>query len=242
MQPPARRAPCPVQIERARLVRQERDFFFSNLNLLLDNEQTILSVDEYFFCQPSFARGGRPMCSSSLNLGTLLLGWRTQLFIDICQNALGQRQDRAICGGRAFVYFFAGPMSGTGWSGYCPNCKGGNFTWNNSRTNERADFVSAANQQFQNWSEGLEFDFYPSFKFSFGNPARVPSIEAKMRKVKRPLVNGVSTYELVDELKSGCVRPPTPSDKTLLREFLILKQGDLEPAKIKLLDTRGSTS
>lgn len=45
-------------------------------------------------------------------------------------------------------------------------------------------------------------------------------------RVKSPLVAAVSVSELIEELQAGRIRNPTPKDKTLLREFLIVEHGE----------------
>ena len=56
--------------------------------------------------------------SGHINVGTLLLGWRTGILLDKCRSKLGVRKSYYSCIGTAHVYHFGGRGSGTSWSGF----------------------------------------------------------------------------------------------------------------------------
>jgi len=229
MKPPAHKPFTRWQIESTRLASHERHLFFDNLDLLLTNEQAILSVDEYFFCRPIFATYG-VYFSRPIVLGTLLLGWRDGILRDYCCTKLGQRSDGYTSGGTSHVYFFGGISSGTKSAGYCTTC-GSLHTVNRHLIFERMAFQ----EQCRDWTEVLQLEHYPAFKFSFGEPARVPTTEAKMRKLKAPLIKAMSVAELINELLAGNPREATASDRRLLPEHVLVKNGDRSGLKkIKL--------
>ena len=124
MQPPARRPPDPWQIERTRIRKLERRLFFQNLDLIIAHEADILRCDEYFFCRPAFAGHYLMYLSGHINVGTLLLGWRTGILLDECRSKLGVRKSYYSCIGTAHVYHFGGRGSGMSWSGFCRTCGG----------------------------------------------------------------------------------------------------------------------
>jgi hypothetical protein len=231
MNPPAHRPPTPAQEEHRRLSSEEHELFFENLDLVLQHEKAILLCDEYFFCTPEFAGYGL-YSNFSLNVGTLLLGWRHGIFIDTCQKMLGPRKEKYTCGGKVYVNRFGGLLSGTGWGGFCQSCKNIDFVWDGTLTWIRWEFGRSSNKQFKNYVD--ETEEYKTSKFSFADPALVPVI--KTRPVRRWLVKALSVAELIDELKNNRARPATPKDKTRLIEFLTVNHGEKAPSeKIKLI-------
>jgi hypothetical protein len=221
MPPHAHRPPTPEQREHWRLSALQFALFFPNLNLILAHERDILSCDDYFFCRPEFSGYGI-YSSAHINVGTLLLGWRHGLFIDTCRAQLGLRKEKYSCGGKSYVYHFGGLLSGTGWSGYCSSCGNHKFVWESTLTHLRMNFASSANRHFKDRVEDLEE--FEGTNFSFGPEALVPAI--KTRKVTRSLVEIVSIPDLVNELQTGCIRPPTAKSKTLLTKFLHVDYGE----------------
>ncbi len=206
------------ETERSTSEIKEQDIFFSNLELVLSHEADILASDDYFFCKPtfaSFALGG----TVQIRLGTLLVGWRTGDLIDKCPIIT---ETRAPCGGKSFVFRFGGLFSGTGWRGYCTTCKKSQFTWEGSKTMDRIGFVSTFNDLLKSAVE--ETEQYETTVYSLKDDAIVPAV--KERKVTRSLVPEVTTFDLIEELKSGKSRKPTAKDKTLLPEFITIGGGD----------------
>ena len=66
--------------------RWEADFRLlkDNLELLLDRQNTILDVPEYFFCAPAFASCNWPYVAGSgpIYLGYLVQGWNNGVLTD----------------------------------------------------------------------------------------------------------------------------------------------------------------
>lgn len=234
MQPPAHRKPSPEQEEYWRVAALERELFIANLDLVLEHERDILSCDEYFFCRPEFTHYG-VYSNGHINVGTLLLGWRDGLFIDKCQAVLGPRKEKYSCGGKSYVYRFGGLLSRTGWGGFCTSCGNTEFVWDGTLTFERMHLASSANKQFKDRVEGLEE--YEGQNFSFGKEALV--LARKTRPVTRSLVEMVTVPELVKELQAGEIRGATGKDKTLLKEYLTIENGEgMLVRKIKLIESQ----
>lgn len=84
------------------------------------------------------------------------------------------------------------------------------------------NFASSANRQFKD--RVVEVEEFEGTNFSFGSEALLPAI--KTRKVTRSLVEIVSVPDLVNELRTGRIRPPTLKDKTLLTKFLHVEYGE----------------
>lgn len=190
-------------------MEESAQLFFANLQLIVAHEADILRCDEYFFCRPEFSTYGISCFSSYINVGTLLLGWRKGILIEPCRLVAGARKAKYSCSGRAYVFRFGGLASGTGWTGFCPTCGGSGRRMDGCRTMERVRFVGAINDTYKDWAEGLELEYFPSQKFSFGEPSIVPSPSARMKRTKLPLVAAVSVEQLIEELQSGRIRKPT---------------------------------
>lgn len=233
--PPAHRQPSAEQLKFAHLARQEIAFFFSNLDLLLAHERAILRNDRYFFCRPNFATYGIYF-SRPITLGALLIGWRLGTLRDYCCTKLGPREDNYTSGGSSHVYHFAGMGSGARSVGFCTTCKGFSRSYN-KRIFERMVFVESIQTQCQDWVEGLQLEHFPATRFSFGEPAIVPTTAGRLKRTKLFLIESATVSEVVEELKTGKIRAPTAKDKTLLPEFLNLGvYGTKETKTIRLIE------
>lgn len=219
--PPAHRVPSLEQIESARLAKQDIGVFFSNLDVLLAAEQTILSCDQYFFCRPPFATYGI-YGSKQITLGALLIGWRLGILRDFCCTKLGPRTDKYSIGGTSHVYHFGGLSSGPKSVGFCTTCKGYKRSYN-KLIFERMTFVESIQEQCKDWVEGLEITHSPPTKYNFVVPAIVPSSAGRLRRTKLFLVEAVTVKQLVAELTTGNIRAPTSKDKTLLPKKVFVK-------------------
>ena len=213
MQPASHRPPSAGQLEYWHKVKTERRLFFSNFELILAHQQDILDCDEYFFCRPAFACYGI-YCSKSMPLGTLILGWRNGILLEPCPILVPddsmKPQKQLPCGGKSYIYHFGGMPSGTGRLGYCISCDGSQFTYDKQLPRQRFDFANQAEKQFKDWAEGLELEHFRTSKFSFAEPAIVPTTGARMRWIKLPLVEAVSVEQLIKELRKGRIRTPLP--------------------------------
>lgn len=179
---------------------EEQDLFADNLSLILEHEQTILNVCEYFFCPLSFAwcsilwvGGSGPFC-----LGHLLLGWESNILVDKCSK----------CGRRLLITCFGGSaLSGcNGFSGICIACE----VWQHERGaghfRERMTFAVNIRKQFP--QQIYYWETYEGFNFRWGGNGMDPA--TKCRLAVKPVVEAVNLAALVQELASGQIRTGKP--------------------------------
>jgi hypothetical protein len=222
--PPANRPPSAVQIERARMVNEEYKLFFDNLDLILANEMVILSCDQYFFCRPEFSNFAQYI-TRPVALGALLLGWRHGILRErCCRNT--ERQGNRQQDGSAYIYFGGGPASHIWWRAYCPTCRRSTRHDGYEQFKMKDRFCVAAAQQAKDWTDELVVVRYHSAKFSWGEPAVVPTVSTKVVKRRTLLVEAVTVKQLIEALTARSIRPPTPRDRSLVLERVTWTNSD----------------
>jgi len=221
--PSAHRTPSAAQIERARQVNEEFDLFFGSIDLVLAHEAAILACDEYFFCRPAFSGYGQ-YTAKPLPLGVMLLGWRLGILREQC------------CAKNAWLIFFAGGSASTTWRrGYCPDCQKSERRYGYEVCVEKIRFCMDICEQVRDWVEVVEIEHFPSQTFSFAEPAIAPCYAGKIRKVRKLLVEAATVAQLITELRTGNVRPPTAREKSLVPDKLTWKVGNAEQKAYQII-------
>jgi len=168
----------------------ENKLFCENLRLIIENSDTILKREEFFFCEfgsaflsiAYIAKGG------PIPLGVLISLWQRGEFIDKCSH----------CGGDVYIIGAGGsPLSGThSFWGYCGQC-GRKQSGKKPTLGELWQPVVEMLKRYPNkpiiekgtrpvfsWREGLKGDYTPD-------------------RVIKDKVRGVSLQELVEKLRGG---------------------------------------
>ncbi len=94
----------------------EWEMLMDNIDLIMTNSSEILSHDEFFYTEMSFAHISSVLSGTAvLTLGSLLLLWGNNQFLDRCSD----------CSGPIYITGAAGnPLTGSHqFQGFCPYCR-----------------------------------------------------------------------------------------------------------------------
>lgn len=186
--------------------------FCSNLALILNHKQQILSCRDFFFVTVPGAYCSYPFVTDGiLFLGHLLIAWEQNILTDTCIK----------CQSKLLVFCFSGSIfSGHNkWRGICRGCLGEQSgQW--EKFSPRWQFVSELRKKYPD--KISEWEEYDSVEFTFAGNGLRPA--RKKRLIWRQLAEPVSLKTLVNELaSSGCIRQDKAPNVSLLKKGLELK-------------------